>query len=657
MSARTSKLSLVPGQTLFVRPTTRGEGFNVVVVRPLGATRTAFLARRESDADSLILKIPRGRPGIEDRIEREITAQFDHPNLIKLVGTSQTDGRTILVLPRLAPNPLLLLNKTQVRARLSRDPGTKYYPIPPNTAVELLAELLGGLEHLHGHGFAHNDVKISNLLVDPGPTASYGLRSLESCVTGRYRGIVIDLGAARSLAFLEDAQRGAIDTDFVPPQLTPAYSPPEVLTVAGRPAFGPAADVYAAGLTAYALYTGHYPYDHLDPPPTFAEFREVADLKARERRGEISPVDLRVLEWAPYHDVELLARETTREAIEDSFKDLLRRMVAPDPARRPTAAKARAELEWIFQLDRRKRGFASQCTILRLKPENRLAEALEAERALGVASLAGEARAQEMPSASGGATWEGGGEISSGSSLPVDPPAERAWSRQAADSQIPAETLVRYAIRAVEGLVGAPEPAPPPPPPLPPSPALMAQHEYDAIMQVLSAALGSGIQVPEPPPPPPMPEPLGLGDPSAWRPGDVAATPASGIHVLPPEEIAPQQPGSGSYWLHPQPAPPPPAPTLAAPPPDALGPGPDGEPPELREMKATELFTVRDVFLTAALARSGLLAPDLIVSALAAHVAERRPMAAILRERYLNAEVVEALRVLARALASQPHEI
>src|ERR1017187_3741514 len=107
-------MSLIPGQTLFVPPTNRADGWNVVVVRPLGATRTAFLARRESDADSLILKLPRGRPGIEDRIEGEIPGQFDHANLIKLVGTASFEGRTILVLPRLAPNPLLLLNKTQV---------------------------------------------------------------------------------------------------------------------------------------------------------------------------------------------------------------------------------------------------------------------------------------------------------------------------------------------------------------------------------------------------------------------------------------------------------------------------------------------------------------------------------------------------------------
>jgi serine/threonine protein kinase len=642
VSARNTKVSLFPGQTLYVRPTVRGEGWNVVVVRPLGSTRTAFLARREGESDNLILKIPRGRPGIEDRIEREITAQFDHPNLIRLIGTATFEGRTILVLPRLSPNPLLLLNKTSIRARLSRDPGTKYYPIPPNTAVELMAELLGGLEHLHGHGFAHNDVKISNLLVDPGAVVSYGIRSLEACVTGRYRGVLIDLGAARSLAFLEDAKKGAIDTDFVPPQLTPAYAPPEVLTTSGRPAFGPAADIYAAGLTAYALYTGHYPYDHLDPPPTFAEFREVADLKNQERRGDVSPIDLKALEWAPYHDMEILARETSREAIEDSFRDLLRRMVAPDPERRPTAAKARAELEWIFQLDRRRRGFVGSCTMLRLKSENRFAEALEAERLLTAPRPQGEERA----SGHYGSSWDGvaSGDVTTGSSM-VDPPAERAWSRAAA-SEVPPETLIRYAIRAVEGLVDSERNEPPAP--LPPPPAVLAQHEYDAILQVISSALASGIQAPAPPPPPPVNDGLGLGDLRAWGPGDLGVTPPGGIPLPNREPRSDEYARTAGYRM-------PQAPPLPAPPPPPLEPSPEAVEP--REMRSAELFTARDVFLTAALSRSGLLAPDLIVSALAEHVQERRPIAAILRERYLNSEVVEALRVLARALASQPHEI
>src|SRR4029077_16624822 len=69
--------------------------------------------------------------------------------------------------------------------------------------------------------------------------------------------------------------------------------------------------------------------------------------------------------------------ETTREAIEGSFRDLIKRMVAADPVKRPTAAKALAELEWIFQLDtRRGRGFVTPCKILRLRPENRLTEAI-----------------------------------------------------------------------------------------------------------------------------------------------------------------------------------------------------------------------------------------------------------------------------------------
>jgi hypothetical protein len=81
------------------------------------------------------------------------------------------------------------------------------------------------------------------------------------------------------------------------------------------------------------------------------------------------------------------------------------------------------------------------------------------------------------------------------------------------------------------------------------------------------------------------------------------------------------------------------------------------QPPELREMKKAELFTVRDVWIGAALSRSGLMTPEQIAEALSAHVTLRRPLAAILRERYLNTEVVEALRVLARALAKQPHDI
>ncbi len=604
----------------------------MTVVRPLGPTRTVYLGRRVGNEEPFVLKLPRGRPGIEDRIEREITAQFDHPNLIRLVGTAVVEGRTILVLPKLAPNPLLLLNERQIRARLTNDPGTKYYPVPPNIAIELLAELLRGLEVLHAAGFAHNDVKISNLLVDAGREFT-GVRSLDACARGQYRGVTIDLGAARSLAFLEDARKGEIDTDFVPPQLTPAYASPEVLTTETKPKFGPPADIYAAGLTVYALYTGHYPYDHLDPPPTFADFAEVAALKLRERKNELAPVDLNAIEYAPYHDVELLSRETTREALEASFRDLIRRMVASDPAKRPTASKALAELEWIFQLEpRRGRGNVPPCKILRLRAENRLSEAIvRYNEDKHPTTTYDSPRITQHLHSSQWPTTEGK-EHTTSQPPPEDPSAERAWSRPAATGDASQEELLRYALRAVEGLVAASEPPAPPPPEPPPQ----QNVEYEALLKVLGAALGSGIPAPPPPPPPQAePEAVGLGDLLAWHRGeaDAGLSPIEGLPLLDP---------------------PPPQPVFAPPPPR---PAPQQEPPELREMKKTELFTVRDVWLAAALSRSGLLGPEQIAEALSLHVTLRRPLAAILRERFLNTEVVEALRVLARALAKQPHEI
>jgi serine/threonine protein kinase len=649
--------ALSTGQVLKVS-FSRGGPFEVSVVRPLGPTRTVYLGRRVGSEEPYVLKIPRGRPGIEDRIEREITAQFNHPNLVQLVGTAVVEGRTILVLPKLAPNPLLLLNERQIRARLTNDPGTKYYPVPPNVAVELLAELLRGLEALHAAGFAHNDVKISNLLVDAGKDFT-GVRSLEGCARGQYRGVIIDLGAARSLAFLEDAKRGAIDTDFVPPQLTPAYASPEVLTTEGRPTFGPAADMYAAGLTAYALYTGHYPYDHIDPPPTFADFGEVAALKSRERKNELAPIDLNAIDYAPYHDMEIMSRETSREAIEASFRDLLRRMVSADPAKRPTASKALAELEWIFQLDNRKgRSFVSPCKILRLRNDNRLTDAIARynEDRRPTSSYDGQRVTQHLASQAWPTYQETPLDAPSSNPLPEDPSAERAWSRQAATGEISSEELLRYALRAVEGLVTASEPAAPAPPPPPPP----ENVEYEALLKVIGAALGSGIPAPMPPPPPqPAPGIAGIGDLLAWHRGEAdAGLPAEGFPLL---KEAPQSPyayppqmGSQMGFLDQAPA--------ATPTPAAMSAYASEMPrvdaiPELREMKKAELFTVRDVWIAAALSRSGLMSPEQIAEALGAHVTLKRPLAAILRERYLNTEVVEALRVLARALAKQPHEI
>jgi len=159
----------------------------VTVVRPLGPTKTVYLGRRVGTEEPYsVLKLPRGRPGIEDRIEREITAQFDHPNLIRLTGTAVVEGRTILVLPKLAPKPAPppqraadpLADRERPRARIVLPRAAERRPSsssPSSSAASRSSTRAG---------FAHNDVKISNLLVDAGKEFT-GVRSLEACAKGQ----------------------------------------------------------------------------------------------------------------------------------------------------------------------------------------------------------------------------------------------------------------------------------------------------------------------------------------------------------------------------------------------------------------------------------------------------------------------------------------
>ncbi len=103
--------------------------------------------------------------------------------------------------------------------------------------MELLAPIADALDHAHGCGVIHRDVKPSNVLVD-GDGSAY----------------LADFGIAHVL----DATR--MTTDFVG---TPAYTAPEQIN--GEPLTG-ACDQYALGCMLFECLTGRLPF----PDPTFA---------------------------------------------------------------------------------------------------------------------------------------------------------------------------------------------------------------------------------------------------------------------------------------------------------------------------------------------------------------------------------------------------
>jgi serine/threonine protein kinase len=337
---------LAPGEVCRVTPREGGRAERVVVRARLasGAQSQVYLARRaDGRAAALKVRLYEDEPDHELRIEERILRQLGHEHVVRLLGEGEDPaGRLVLMHERLFTNPLLLLGRPDVRRHFGADPGSTYRPLPPRVGLRLGLDLLRAIEHMHDVGFVHHDVKPGNLLVR--------LRALERterppqhlvlshAATPAARGVLVDIGATRSMEYLEALNRGEVDSSVVPAMMTPSHAPPEALLPAPnltRVRLHPSVDVYGAALVVYACASGLAPYEHLGPKRDAAG---LLALKARERAGQLLPVSFEALA-APGGVPGWLAR--------DLFA-FTRDCVHREPERRPTARVARRRLEELL---------------------------------------------------------------------------------------------------------------------------------------------------------------------------------------------------------------------------------------------------------------------------------------------------------------------
>jgi serine/threonine-protein kinase len=160
------------------------------------------------------------RPGFRERFLREsrLAARLEHPSVVPVYDSREVNGELIVA--------MRLVKGGDLRGLIDREG-----PLPPQRALDLLAQVAAALDAAHAAGIVHRDVKPHNILVEGNRTylSDFGLAK------------AVDESAASSASVVGTAQ----------------YMSPEQWQGGS---IGPAADVYSLGCVLYEALTGIPPF-------------------------------------------------------------------------------------------------------------------------------------------------------------------------------------------------------------------------------------------------------------------------------------------------------------------------------------------------------------------------------------------------------------
>jgi serine/threonine protein kinase len=205
------------------------------------------------------------------RREARLGASLNHPNVVSVYDIVSDDEGVLIVMEYVEGETL--------RDAIERG------PLPPERAVEVLRGVAGALDHAHGEGIVHRDVKPANVLLGR---------------DGRIK--LADLGIATAVEGTRITMSGTVLG-------TAAYMAPEQLE-GHKP--GPEADIYSLAVLAWESLSGERAYEGRTPI-------EIATRKATE----------------PPPSLAAARPEAPAAAVE-----LLERAMGPDPAARPASSTA-----------------------------------------------------------------------------------------------------------------------------------------------------------------------------------------------------------------------------------------------------------------------------------------------------------------------------
>nr|MBA2626505.1 serine/threonine protein kinase [Gemmatimonadales bacterium] len=207
------------------------------IERELGAGGMATVYRAEDLRHGRPVAIKVLRPEVAaaigaDRFLREIriAAGLQHPHILTLIDSGSVPSGT--------GSEMLYYVMPLVEGESLRDRLTREGKLAVADAVGILREVLDALAYAHQQGIVHRDIKPDNIML-----------------SGRHA-LVLDFGVAKAIA-ASPAGQSALTTAGLAIG-TPAYMAPEQALaqtdIDGR------TDLYAAGIVAYEMLSGHTPF-------------------------------------------------------------------------------------------------------------------------------------------------------------------------------------------------------------------------------------------------------------------------------------------------------------------------------------------------------------------------------------------------------------
>ena len=200
------------------------------VVREVGrgGAATVYLAEDPRLGRQVAVKVLRPQIAASvwrRRFVREVAlaARLQHPHIVPVFDSGDTDGRLWYAMPYVAGESL--------RDRLMREA-----QLPVAEAIRIAREVALALDYAHRHDIVHRDIKPANILLADG------------------QALVADFGIARALQADDDASL----TESGLAIGTPAYMSPEQCT-GDRPVDG-RSDIYSLGCVLYEMLAGEPPF-------------------------------------------------------------------------------------------------------------------------------------------------------------------------------------------------------------------------------------------------------------------------------------------------------------------------------------------------------------------------------------------------------------